>query len=194
MTFAAYESLIPKTWESVPVHPAAEKLPMMSDAELDELAQDIKRNGLQEPVVLWVDNREDANGNANGPFPIYLLDGRNRLAALRRLGINHPNDAPRPNGVIWTRVELTFAIRQMSGSPVSRGKVKWAPATNPETFVISANVHRRHLTPEQRHDAIADYIKNDPEASDREIARKVKADHNYRLRDGRGFEAARRKV
>ena len=30
-----------------PVHPGAAKLPMMSDAELDELAADIKANGLR---------------------------------------------------------------------------------------------------------------------------------------------------
>ena len=46
----------------------SEKLPMMSDAELDEFAADIKANGLLDPIILWRDNREEANG-ATGPFP-----------------------------------------------------------------------------------------------------------------------------
>jgi hypothetical protein len=35
-------------WRDPVVHPAAEALPMTSDAELDELAADIKTHGLQE--------------------------------------------------------------------------------------------------------------------------------------------------
>ena len=59
---------------------------MMGDAELPQnLAANIKASGLQEPVILWRDNREAANGS-KGPFPVYLLDGRNRLAALKLLG------------------------------------------------------------------------------------------------------------
>ena len=57
----------------------------MSGAEIDGMAADIKKNGMREPVVLWVDNREQKNG-AQGPFPLFLLDGRNRVEALRRLG------------------------------------------------------------------------------------------------------------
>jgi hypothetical protein len=36
------------------VHPAADLFPMMSDAELEELAKDIvKAKGLTSPIILW---------------------------------------------------------------------------------------------------------------------------------------------
>lgn len=54
------------------VHPAAAIFPMMEDAELDELAEDIKANGLVHPLV----TKEGQ-----------LIDGRNRREACRRAGI-----------------------------------------------------------------------------------------------------------
>lgn len=51
------------------VHPVAALFPMLAEDELRELAEDIKTNGLLQPVVLDGDGR--------------LLDGRNRLAACR---------------------------------------------------------------------------------------------------------------
>jgi protein gp37 len=50
------------------VHPVAEKFAMLDEAELKALAEDIKRNGLQQPIVL----------NHDGTV---LLDGRNRWRA-----------------------------------------------------------------------------------------------------------------
>jgi hypothetical protein len=42
----------PKTWRDVlPIHPAAELFPLMSEAELRELGEDIQANGLQAPIV-----------------------------------------------------------------------------------------------------------------------------------------------
>jgi hypothetical protein len=52
------------------VHPVAALFPMLSDDELNELADDIKLNGLLQPIVL------DANGD--------LIDGRNRAEACKR--------------------------------------------------------------------------------------------------------------
>ena len=37
--------------DSITVHPLADTFPMMSDGELKELAEDIKKNGQREPVV-----------------------------------------------------------------------------------------------------------------------------------------------
>ena len=44
-------------------------------------------------------------------------------------------------------------------------------------YVISANIHRRHLTPEQKRDLIAKLIQAQPEKSDRQIGEMIKADH-----------------
>jgi hypothetical protein len=49
--------------------------------------------------------------------------------------------------------------------------------TDPVAFVISKNIRRRHLTAEQKRDVIAKLIAAQPEKSDRQIAKQVKADH-----------------
>ncbi len=55
------------------IHEAAALFPMLPDDELNELAEDIKANGLIHPIVL------DSEG--------VLIDGRNRLAACRLAGV-----------------------------------------------------------------------------------------------------------
>lgn len=52
----------------LPVHPVADLFPMLPPDELDDLADDIKANGLQHPIVM-----KDG----------VLIDGRNRLAACK---------------------------------------------------------------------------------------------------------------
>jgi hypothetical protein len=55
------------------IHPVADLFPMMTDDELNDLAEDIKANGLIHPIVL------DSEGR--------LVDGRNRLAGCQRARI-----------------------------------------------------------------------------------------------------------
>ena len=99
-------------WDAPPVHPAALTFDMMNDAEIDEMAADIKKNGLRESIVFWVDNREQKNGT-QGPFPLFLLNGRNRVGALRRLG---DADNIKPNRLFSVKscstVREVHAIRQ----------------------------------------------------------------------------------
>jgi hypothetical protein len=52
-----------------------------------------------------------------------------------------------------------------------------APDIDPYAYAISANVHRRQLTAEQKRDAIAKVLKARPGQSDRAIAKQVKRDH-----------------
>ena len=144
------------------------------------LAADIKANGLQQPIVVWEDNTEAAKGS-EGPFPTYLLDGRNRLAALKLLGIKDPRDAPRAKAAQYTPgwgVRYLSALVKTSDL-TSRGmsKPKWRPDVNPITFVLSMNVHRRHLTSAQKREAIAAYLKADPTTSDRKVAKELGVDN-----------------
>jgi hypothetical protein len=63
----------PKSWRDVlPIHPAAELLPAMSETELRELGEDIKKNGLQAWVTL-----------CNYDNKLCVLDGRNRHQRTR---------------------------------------------------------------------------------------------------------------
>jgi hypothetical protein len=47
---------------------------------------------------------------------------------------------------------------------------------DPLAFVISANIHRRHLTAEKKREIIAELIKAQPEKSNRQIAKTAKVD------------------
>lgn len=85
-------------------HPAACIFPMLPDAELQELADDIEKQGQHEAIIL---------------LDGMVLDGRNRWAACKLRDIK-----PRT-------VELT------------------EPPEDPVAYVMSLNLHRRHLTPSQ---------------------------------------------
>jgi ParB-like chromosome segregation protein Spo0J len=71
----------PSKWrDKYKVHPAADVFPMMSDEKLAKLGQDIKANGLRQPIVIL-----------HG----MLVDGRNRLEAMERAGLpTGPDDVP----------------------------------------------------------------------------------------------------
>jgi hypothetical protein len=65
-------------------HDIANVFPLMTEAELDELAKDIKANGLTCPIVLYDDK---------------ILDGRNRYLACQKAGVTpkfweYPGDTP----------------------------------------------------------------------------------------------------
>ena len=84
-------------------HEFASLFPLLGEAELQQLADDIKANGQIEPIVVH-----------DG----FVLDGRNRLAACEMLGLE-------PHTVDYD-------------------------GSDPLAFVVSKNLHRRHLTEGQR--------------------------------------------
>lgn len=88
-------------------HPAAELFPMMSDVQLDELAEDIKAHGQRRPITVWEGS---------------ILDGRNRYEACKRAGVT-------PQMLPWRPLTAT---------------------DSPTQWVLSENLHRRHLTVDQR--------------------------------------------
>ena len=53
----------------------------------------------------------------------------------------------------------------------------WSGNSSEAAFVISRNIHRRHLTRDQKHELIAALLKEIPERSNRQIAKDVKVDH-----------------
>jgi hypothetical protein len=146
--------------DRIKVHPAADLFPMMAEDELDVLGRDIKENGLRQPVSLWTPSRSKLYGR-KGHNELFLLDGRNRLAAIERaFAADAPQCAEEIEGALYLG---------LGGARLLYGD------DDPYEFVISANIHRRHLSGEQSRDLIANLLKARPEQSDRQIAKAVKA-------------------
>jgi hypothetical protein len=153
------------------VHPFADTFPMLTGPARAELREDIRKHGVREPIVLWLDNREiAASGDINHSADdgeLYLVDGRNRLEIANELGIELGS-----HQVKWTQA---YSLRSGFGGKES---TRWV-ASDPdaEALIMSLNVHRRHLTPAQRRQAIRKYAALNPNASDRKIARTAGVDH-----------------
>jgi hypothetical protein len=114
------------------------------------------------------DNREAANGS-EGPFPLFLLDGKNRREALRRLGVTDPQNATFGQ-IVCTTMRIVNAIKEQ-GSLGSQGiKTRWVTDVDPLALHLSLNVFRRHLTPEQRREMIGRVLEKYPHLSNRAIA------------------------
>ena len=137
---------------SLKFHPLADIFPLMEGAEFDALVADIKAHGLREKIDLYQGK---------------IVEGRNRYRALQRLGID-PSADP---GKYFRKAIYAHTVG---------GEIAPHEQNNDDrvrAYVISKNIHRRHLTPEQKRDLIAKVIAAKPEASDRRIAKQVKADH-----------------
>jgi hypothetical protein len=146
-------------WRDVlPIHPAADLLPRMLQAELQELGEDIKKRGLVVPVTIL---KAD-------PGRAQLLDGIGRLDAMEMAGIAITKNGELDRGVV--------DCRDVYG-------------VDPYAYILSANLHRRHLTAEQKRDLIAKLLKARPEASNLTIAKQVKADDKTVAKLRRRLEA-----
>jgi hypothetical protein len=174
----------PFNWrEHLPVHPAADLFPPLSEPELQELAEDIRKNGLQHPIVIRRNPASDWRSPDNEKYQ--LLDGRNRLDALALLGwLGAKKDAypfgPWPVGIHDRASATKMEKRKRSNDP----REKWFDSVShlPDNdavyrYVIAANLHRRHLSAEDKRKVIAELLKRKPESSDRTIGQMVKADH-----------------
>src|SRR5262245_35836200 len=152
------------SWRDViKVHPAAELFPRMLPDELRALAEDIKKNEIRVPIILWSESEKTEPA---------LLDGRNRLDAAELAGIE-VFEVRRDKG---GRIDLHVPHRCLYGSGGGRSAIDGSSLTaDPYEFVLSANIHRRHLTAEKKRELIAELLKAQPEKSDRQIAEAVKA-------------------
>jgi hypothetical protein len=128
----------------------------MSEPELKELGEDIKKNGLTSPIVLW---------QADPKAPEQLLDGRNRLDAIE----------------LVTRKQVEIgAPSLMAGDDffAPNRVVTLDKSVEPYAYVISANIRRRHLNVEERQHLLIELIARSPEKSNRDIARSVGVSHH----------------
>ena len=73
-----------KPWrDQIKIHPECNKAPLMKSREdLIALGEDIKKNGMQIPVVIWSPGVDDPMARPKKPPEVFLLAGRNRLNAL----------------------------------------------------------------------------------------------------------------
>lgn len=132
----------PMRWRDVlPIHPAASLFPLMSEAELRELAADIEKHGLRERIDLYDDPE----------IGTCVIDGRNRLDALELLG-----EVCNEYGI----------FRPRTSRPVGHN----VPDFDPYAYVLSKNIHRRHLTPEQKRPLTVELVRASAELSNSLLA------------------------
>src|SRR5262249_11620176 len=159
------------SWHDVlPIHPAADLFPRVNPDELRALADDIKVHGVRTPPVLYFAGVFGCDPITEGSLS--LLDGITRFNALELNG-HHPSLGRLPD----TRSHnYTIDIRDVETHDVLIENAKVGDSTtDPPEYVTSANIHRRHLTAEQKRELIGELLKAMPEKSDRVIAGMIKA-------------------
>jgi ParB-like chromosome segregation protein Spo0J len=162
----------PFNWrDHLRVHPACDVYPDLSRDELMALGHDIRTRGLQSPIVVW---RKENPCEERYHDEFQLIDGRNRLDAMAAVGLKFKFE----RGNRRSDPFLHFLNSELCGWDGKRIKVevKKIPEEEIETFVASANLHRRHLTAEEKRERIAKELKAQPATSNRQIAGIVKTD------------------
>lgn len=135
-----------RSWRDViKIHPAAEVFPLLGDADLRALADDIEANGLHVAPIVFEETGKDEHGNE--VTTTWLIDGRNRLDAMELLGWEV---------VDWEEYDRTGEAKIVIES--MRGVAIDAEVIIPEQhafrdvagLVVSANIRRRHLSKKQQ--------------------------------------------
>lgn len=145
-----------KSWRDViKVHPAADLFPRMSADEQKALGEDIRKNGLVSPIAITL----------SGGWGYRLIDGRNRLDAMELVGIDFT--LVLKDGECWLESDNFHSDAVVIGE------------ADAIAYVVSANIHRRHLTADQKRELIATAIKTQPSKSNRQIAKTVGVSHPH---------------
>lgn len=122
----------------ITVHPAAAIFPLMSDEELAELADSIKKHGLREKIHAF-------SVVGDGVTNWTVVDGRNRLEALRRYLQKKDTeiiaDFIQPVGTTGESEDFVTVKTGVTSYTV--------PVAD---YVMMANIERRNLTQQQRKD------------------------------------------
>jgi hypothetical protein len=142
-----------RPWRSYfAIHPAAEIVRELTPAELRELADDIKKLGhIKIPLIF--------RQQQGCPSGLAVVDGRSRLDALQLLGWPYVEEDEGGN------ITTSFVMHVLD------------PSEDPYAVALSANLQRRHLSEEERRDAIKKYVAKHPEQSNRQVAKQFKVDH-----------------
>lgn len=125
----------------MPVFPAAAVFPMLHEEELNQLAADIKENGLKSPIVT-ADIKDEA-----GKTETMLVDGRNRLAACKIAGVEP--DITKLNGEDPTAYVLSSNIlrRHMTKGQQAMAVAMMYPEPTPgKRSVIITGVSESYLS------------------------------------------------
>ena len=139
------------TWRDLfRVHEECDWYPMMKEAELEAMAEDIEEHGLRHRVVYRLVQSELGE-------VAEILDGRNRLEALEIV-----------------RLPL---LKDNKLNPAYFEKASQKALADIPAYIEGVNLHRRHMDREQRREAILRRLKQDPKRSDRAIGQLVGADH-----------------
>src|SRR5690242_10551864 len=108
-----------KNWrDHFPPHPAAEAYPLMSEKELKELAEDIKKNGLRVPIERWSDKKGGKQ---------YVQDERNGLDSVE---------------LAWPHLALVEEVHTDQGAVVPKLCVKTRALTGEESKDGAHNPHK----------------------------------------------------
>jgi hypothetical protein len=120
-------------------------------------------------------SRPGINDNGKEIEQWYLLDGRNRLDAMALVGIKF--EFTSVGTIVTNDVTLVGQKEDRFGREAGAYHgVREVETDDPYSYVVSANLHRRHLTLELKRELIAKLLKAKPEASDRQIGAMAKAD------------------
>lgn len=136
-----HHNLSRRTFTDSDFHPTASIFPLMNDADLQELAEDIKANGLQSPIELfeWVGLRPNRGGT--GGYELKDWEGKNPDSDAQTKTVMSNIIDGRNRFIACLKARVLPEFRQWSSQAGERSLT---------TYVISRNMKRRHLTVEQR--------------------------------------------
>ena len=114
------------------IHPLAAMFPLLEGEEFEQLVESIDKHGIQTPILLL--HHPPGHPSHKKGQPLVVVDGRNRLRAWERLANQGKVDRE-----YWTNYVTPLSY---DGDPNDEAYIRQR--------ILAANIHRRHLTPDQR--------------------------------------------